>query len=121
MSRDCEENPEWSYYERHRGTTVRDWDSGLAQRKSGEQAGRAKYNPHLYASDEAVMSLEMDCWATGTLIEGKNARYKHLGAGVIVGVCSGVETEYVFAECASGFVHGRPISKTALKRMGVDL
>jgi hypothetical protein len=41
--------------------------------------------------------------------------------GVTVGVCQGEETEYVFAECTSGFVHGRPISKRALRALGVKV
>lgn len=38
---------------------------------------------------------------------------------IVVGVCCGDETPYVFAE--SGSIHGRPISERALKKLGAKL
>lgn len=43
-------------------------------------------------------------------------------ADKIVGVCSGEETQYIFAEWRSdGLVHGRPISVKRLREMGVSV
>lgn len=118
MVRDCS-NPEWQYYDRHRRAKRPDWDSGRAKASSGKPNGLAQYNPYLYGHDATVKSIEMDCWSSGIEIPGHGTKYKQ--ADNVVGVCSGVETEFVFAECTDGFVHGRPISKKALSKMGVRI
>jgi len=97
-----------------------DWAAEIPHKSSAKKNGRAFYNPYVYGSDELINELEMRCWEEGILIERTGKKYMHV-VGQIVGVCSGEVTEYVFAECASGFVHGRPISTTALKGMGVDI
>ena len=119
MSPDCLDNPVWQYYPRHRHATREDWDNKIPHKRSAERGGLSKYNPYLFGSDEEVSELEMRCHRTGVLIEFREAHYLYVG--LVVGVCSGDETEYVFAECSSGFVHGRPISITALKKMGVEV
>jgi|GEM_PF-5196362 len=114
--RSCEENPEWAYYKRHRLASRRTWDEGRA-RKSSEH-GPAQYNPHIYQDDVRVEELELTCWRTDIPIPNRpNARY--MRAADVVGVCKGIETEFVFAECTDGFVHGRPISDVALRFLGV--
>jgi hypothetical protein len=97
--------------------TKAQWDGLVWHEKTARGGYPSQYNPHRYGSDPAVRQLELKCFRKGILIEPRGARYMHLGH--IVGVCSGEETEYVFAECSSGFVHGRPISTIALKKMGV--
>jgi len=110
-------NPQWQFYHRHRGVSCAQWDQELPHKASARPKGLAKYNPYFYACDTSISALEIDCWNNGIDIPGKNAAYKHMGH--IVGVCRGQETEYAFAECTSGFVHGRPVSKDALKDMGI--
>ncbi len=120
MSPDCEQNPEWAYYPKHRKATCASWDNGVPHEFSAQGEGRAQYNPHFYGSDEAVRDLEMKCYyAEGIPLPGPFARYMQVDH--IVGVCLGEETQYVYVECISGFVHDRPISRKALKKRGVDL
>ena len=119
MSPDCEHNPVWTYYPKHRKATCESWDKGIPHEFSAQGDGRAQYNPYRYGNDDAVRELEMKCYTEGTPMAGPFARC--LRVDHVVGVCLGVETQYVYVECTSGFVHGRPISPQALKKRGVDV
>lgn len=119
MSPDCDHNPEWVRYERHRVATPADWDAGIPLRRSAEPRGRAQYNPYRFGSDEAVREMELRCFRTGKPLPGKRARY--LQTEEVVGVGSGFVTSLVYAECTSGFVHGRPSSPQVLReRWGIE-
>ena len=109
---------------------MRTWDSGEAKSWSAEHGSKAQYNPHRFGTDEAVRNLELRCVDHGHQIDStisKRTYYLHAGAGVIVGVCSGVETEFVFVEWSAGAggIHGRPISVdllvAKLKKEGLEL
>lgn len=69
------------------------------------------------------MDLELRCIEHGTLISDTGKRRTYwLDASETVGACSGDFTTIVFAEWVeSGAIHGRPISKAALKRLGVNI
>lgn len=118
MPRDCEKNPEWMFVPKHR-TTMADWDNEYPHEASAKPHGRSFYDPYAYGTDELVKELELLVWQDGILIERRKAKY--MDRGQTIGVCSGELTNYAFAECVSGFVHGRPISPAALKRMGVNV
>lgn len=76
-----------------------------------------------FGSDEAVRDLEMRCVELGTLLrETTNKRTYFMRTDIVVGVCCGDETPYVFAEWhESGSIHGQPISERALKKLGAKL
>ena len=113
----------WVRYTHHRQAAIAEWDAGLTLKRTAEPEEDSQYNPHLFGTDQAVMRIELLCVETGTQIrDSGNRETKYLRLpGVIVGVCSGEYTEYVFAECTSGFYHGRPISAAALRRLGVEV
>jgi hypothetical protein len=91
--------------------------------RTGQPRGVAQYNPYLYGSDAAVEEVELRCLREGNSIHacGNKFTFYMRVRGVIVGACSGFDTEYIFVECNSGFVHGRPISQQALREMGVAI
>jgi hypothetical protein len=113
----------WQRIDKHRKATVRTWASGEARAWSSQNESRAQYNPIELATDEAVRDLEMQCVEQGTLIrETANKRTYYMRTDVMVGVCCGDETPFVFAEWHdSGIIHGRPISERALRKLGVRL
>lgn len=83
----------------------------------------SQYNPHEFYTDPEIQAIELDCARNGVVIyetTNKVKKYLHV-RGKIVGVCRGEETEYVFAECTSGFYHGWPASIGALRDMGANL
>ena len=113
----------WRYREKHRKATTRDWDDGTAKRMSQGHPPNAQYCPYTYGANEAVEELELRCVAEGEIIYRSDKKFTfYLNAHHTVGVCSGFETTYVFAEWLFfGCIHGRPISEMALRKMGVRL
>jgi hypothetical protein len=68
--------------------------------------------------------MEFQCIDEGEVyIDHAKIKKFYMKRNGIVGACSGQLTEYVFAEwhAADGSVHGRPISISRLREMGVDL
>ncbi len=99
---------------------MRQWNSQEAHQRTAAPDAASQYNPHFFGTDEAVQELEMKCVEKGMLIsESVHRRTYYMKVDEIVGVCRGEETNFVFAEETSGNVHGRPISKAALREMGV--
>lgn len=117
MSPDCVNDPQWERIGKHRLANCRLWNNGKARAISAKPRGPSQYYPYVYSTDEAIKAIEMRCYKHGTPMPHGFAKYLHVGH--VVGVCMGHETEYVFAECCSGFVHGRPISDVALRIKGV--
>lgn len=113
----------WQRIEKHRKATVRTWASGEARAWSAQNESRAQYNPIEFGSDDDVRALEMECVERGTLVrEAPNKRTYFMPTDRVIGVCCGEETSFIFAEWHdSGIIHGRPISKTALRKLGVKL
>ncbi len=114
----------WERYPKHRKATTRDWDSGLVLKWSAAHESHAQYNPYGFGSDEDVEELEVRCVNDGTPIcMGETKWTFYLNVYRVVGVCCGQETDYVFAEwnLSGGAIHGRPISKKALRAMGVTV
>lgn len=113
----------WQRIDKHRKATVRTWMSGEARAWSAQNESRSQYNPIDLGSDDAVRELEMRCIDEGTPIrETAHKRTYFMRTSIVVGVCCGAETTFVFAEWHdSGMVHGRPISERALERLGVKL
>jgi len=96
-----------------------DWDNGKALKRSQDQP--AKYAPHIDRNRQEA--LEMHCIDEGMVIKERAdiARF-YFDAGEIIGVCSGEETRYVYAEWTgppNGEVHGRPVSVKQLRIWGV--
>ena len=113
----------WQRIDKHRKATVRTWASGEARIWSAQNESRAQYNPIQFGTDEAVRDLELECVEGGTLIrDASNKRTYFMRTEMIIGVCCGEETAFVFAEWhGSGVIHGRPISQTALRKLGVKI
>ncbi|HVC94627.1 MAG TPA: hypothetical protein VND64_13090 [Pirellulales bacterium] len=113
----------WQRYKKHRKATRRDWDSGKALKWSEDNEGASQYHPYLFGTDEAVRQIEFQCVENGTEIHASpNKRTYYLETEQIVGACCGELTRYVFAEWhrSGGAIHGRPISITALRKLGVN-
>jgi hypothetical protein len=106
---------------KHRKANVRTWNSSNATRWSEQYESQAQYNPLLYKSDASVKSIELRCVDHGTPIHRSPVKWTfYLKENNIVGVCCGERTNFVFAEWHStGIVHGRPISRKALRLLGV--
>jgi hypothetical protein len=111
----------WLKYTHHRLAEIQSWDSRETHAKTRGPGADSQYNPHLFQTDEQVRAIEERCILEGIVIrETANKVKKYLQVrGVIIGACSGMDTDCVFAECTSGFYHGRPISDIALRKMGV--
>jgi hypothetical protein len=112
----------WQSRKKHRKANPRLWDDGTAKSNSAEPHGESQYNPYEFGTDDAVRELEFRCVDQGIMIvDEEHLKKFYMDVGRVVGVCSGEETTFVLAEWCSGEVHGRPISKKALLRMGVKL
>ena len=111
-------NITWKRYPKHRKATVKTWNNGRARKRS--ETAPSQYNPILFGTDEKIRELEKKCLTEGEEIRNSDHVLKaYMKTDVVVGVCSGAETNYVFAELTSaGVYHGRPISREALKKMG---
>lgn len=110
----------WLRYTHHRRATIEEWDAGITRRST--VGGDSQYNPHIYNNDAAISELELRCVVEGTVIrETHNKRTAYMKLTDVVGACSGEDTNYCFAECTSGFYHGRPICERELKRLGATL
>jgi hypothetical protein len=113
-------NDGWLDYTHHRRATIQEWDSGVTLTKT--KNGDSQYNPHFYSTDEQIRELELHCVMEGAIIrETANKRTAFMKLNHIVGACSGFETRYAFAECTSGFYHGRPMCEEKLKQLGATL
>lgn len=117
----------WEARKKHRKSTVREWDSGETVKWTKEKGDHSQYNPHLLASDADVRDLEIRCVNEGVAILGQSNKIRcfymkrdDLGT---VGACMGEYTDYVYAEwhMSGGAIHGRPISKKALRLKGIKI
>ena len=107
---------------KHRSATVGQWKINIVRTRTNERRAHSQYNPEIYSSDEAIRELEILCVDEGELIvDCDHKKTFYMKTETIVGACSGELTCYVFAEWKSREVHGRPISKAALAKMGVKL
>lgn len=113
----------WEYYEKHRKVTIKHWDNGEALILSKQDESESQYNPHLFGSDGAVSAIELLCVERGDVIKQRPNKWTfYLKLNVVVGVCCGQETEYVYAEWRQdGGIHGRPISVKALREKKVKV
>jgi len=113
-------NPEWVKYRNHRRAKVKDWEASRA--KKSTEKGDAQYSPVDFGTDTAVEELEFHCLKKGKLIrESENRITLYCDMERIIGACSGEFTQFVFVEMTCGKYHGRPISPSALKTLGVTL
>jgi hypothetical protein len=111
----------WQYYTHHRRATIAEWDAGETLRNTAN-GGDAQYNPHIYSTHESIRELELHCILDGKIIrETPNKLTAFMKLDVVVGACSGQYTPYVFAECTSGFYHGRPMCEDALRKIGASI
>ena len=115
---------QWVAYVKHRRATGKSWLSGKVLSLSND--GPSQYNPMVFNTDQAVRELELACIEHGTLIKEvpdlKRTYYMKDQQNRVIGACSGQYTAFVFAEWHRvGYIHGRPISRTALEKLGVTL
>ena len=110
--------------DKHRKAKTRTWDDGSARKWSEDHESESQYNPYEFGTDEAVREIELRCVEEGVPIRiGEKKCTFYLNVHRTVGVCSGIETNFVFAEWlkSGGAIHGRPISERALNKKGVNL
>ena len=119
----------WEYRDKHLRATIEDWDASRVIKSTQGCEGDSQYNPHRFTRQN-VRDIEIACVRDGIKIrDTASIRKFYMDArrflgddSVIVGVCCGQRTPFVFAEWgASGNIHGRPISTIALKHFRVSV
>lgn len=110
--------PKWTPYNyKHRPRARLAWKKIVARTLHSE----AKYIPGMTDNDHEA--LEMKCVHEGHL-GGDNGsiRWFYLDTGQLIGASEGKETTIVYAEWNRlGDLHGSPITKEELKKLGVQI
>jgi hypothetical protein len=112
--------PRWiTYNYKHRVTQAAPWKKVVPQ--TAQRGNPAKYCLDITDADQE--EIELRCLREGTLIaEEGSLRMYYMNAGRIIGASAGGETEFVYVEYNRlGDVHGRPITRQDLQRLGVQL
>jgi len=111
-------HPQWNWYNgRHRANNSVPWRKIV----NGTKNGVSKYYQGM--TDAEQQALELRCVAQGNLIEEKGSvRSYYIDAGEIIGASEGEQTKFVYVEHHRlGTVHGSPITKHELERLGIVL
>ena len=110
-------------YQKHWKSTKRDWERDEVLAWTAGRKGEAQYSKLVFADQREVQALELLCINHGTEITpgGGGVRKFYMKCDKVIGACSGVLTEYIFAQCDSKGYHGRPISPAALAAFGVQI
>jgi hypothetical protein len=110
--------PPWIVYNRkHRAKQGIRW----SQVRERTRHDAAKYLQDF--TDESQRELELSCVELGVRIEEcGSVRSYYLQVNRIIGASEGEETNFVYAErLKCGDVHGCPITRRELQRLGVEL